>query len=35
MLLMAKNGIENIVEIGSGKVLKGLVARTCKDINAK
>jgi len=35
MLLMAKNGIENIVEIGSGKVLKGLVARTFKDINAK
>jgi [acyl-carrier-protein] S-malonyltransferase len=34
MLLMQKNNIENIVEIGSGKVLSGLASRTCKDFNA-
>lgn len=35
LLLMQKENIENIIEIGSGKVLTGLVSRTCKDINAK
>lgn len=35
LLLMHKENIENIIEIGSGKVLTGLVSRTCKDINAK
>jgi [acyl-carrier-protein] S-malonyltransferase len=35
MILMQKNNIENIVEIGSGKVLSGLVSRTCKDINSR
>ncbi len=35
MLLMQDSGIENIIEIGSGKVLSGLVSRTCKEINSK
>jgi [acyl-carrier-protein] S-malonyltransferase len=32
LLLMEKNNIEHIIEIGSGKVLTGLVSRTCKNI---
>tara|TARA_B110000259_G_scaffold70412_2_gene82968 strand:- start:4961 stop:5908 length:948 start_codon:yes stop_codon:yes gene_type:complete len=35
ILLMENHGIENIVEIGSGKVLTGLTSRTCKNINTK
>ena len=34
MLLMENVGIKNIVEIGSGKVLAGLVSRTCKEVSA-
>jgi [acyl-carrier-protein] S-malonyltransferase len=33
MLLLEKNEIENFIEIGSGKVLCGLVGRTCKNAN--
>lgn len=33
MLLLEKNGVKNIVEIGAGKVLSGLVGRTCKEID--
>jgi len=35
MLLFAKNDVTNIVEIGSGKVLAGLVGRTCKGIETR
>jgi [acyl-carrier-protein] S-malonyltransferase len=35
MLLMQDSGIENIIEIGSGKVLAGLVSRTCTEISSK
>jgi len=35
ILLMEQNNIENIIEIGSGKVLSGLTSRTCKNINSK
>lgn len=34
MLLFEKDGVEKIIEIGSGKVLSGLVSRTCKNITA-
>lgn len=33
MLLLEKNSVSKIIEIGSGKVLCGLVGRTCKDIS--
>lgn len=32
ILLFEKNGIEQIIEIGSGKVLSGLASRTCPNI---
>ena len=35
MLFLNDNGVEQVVEIGSGKVLSGLVSRTCKEISAK
>ncbi len=35
MLLMAQEGIEEVVEIGSGKVLAGLVSRTCPNIKSR
>lgn len=35
MLTMEKHGIKEIIEIGAGKVLSGLVGRTCKDITSK
>lgn len=35
MLYMEKNGITQIIEIGSGKVLSGLVSRTCPTIAAQ
>ncbi len=35
MLFMASQGIEEIVEIGSGKVLSGLVGRTCPNLKAR
>lgn len=35
MLFMQENGIEQIIEIGSGKVLAGLVGRTCPNIKSQ
>ncbi len=35
MLFMDSQGIEEVVEIGSGKVLAGLVARTCPNLKSK
>jgi len=35
ILFFASQKVTNIIEIGSGKVLAGLVGRTCKDISAK
>lgn len=35
MLFFSENQIKQVVEIGSGKVLSGLVSRTCKDISSK
>lgn len=32
MLMLQKNDVEEIIEIGSGKVLTGLAARTCPNI---
>lgn len=35
MLFLAAQGIEEIIEIGSGKVLAGLVGRTCPNLKSK
>ena len=35
MLFMQDFGITEIIEIGSGKVLAGLVSRTCENINSR
>ena len=35
MLTMQSNKIEHIVEIGTGKVLSGLVSRTCSNISSQ
>ncbi len=35
MMFMEQNGIKEIIEIGSGKVLSGLVGRTCPGISSK
>ncbi len=35
MLSMEELGIKEIIEIGSGKVLSGLVSRTCQDVSSK
>ncbi len=35
MLFMASQGVEEIIEIGSGKVLAGLVGRTCPNIKSR
>ena len=35
MLFMEQNGIKEVIEIGSGKVLAGLVGRTCPGITAR
>ncbi|NBV05753.1 MAG: [acyl-carrier-protein] S-malonyltransferase [Proteobacteria bacterium] len=35
MLLLSAQGVEEIIEIGSGKVLSGLVSRTCVDMKSK
>lgn len=35
MLFMEANGIEEVIEIGSGKVLCGLVGRTCPNIKSR
>lgn len=35
MLFMASQGVEEIIEIGSGKVLAGLVGRTCPNLKSR
>lgn len=35
MLFMEQNGIEEVIEIGSGKVLCGLVGRTCTNMKSR
>ncbi len=35
MLLLEKSGVEEIIEIGSGKVLSGLAMRTCPNIKTR
>lgn len=35
MLFMAAQGVEEIIEIGSGKVLAGLVGRTCANLKSR
>jgi [acyl-carrier-protein] S-malonyltransferase len=35
MLFLENKGVKEVVEIGSGKVLAGLVGRTCKDLTSK
>ncbi len=35
MLFMENNAIEEVIEIGSGKVLAGLVGRTCKNMKSR
>jgi len=35
MLFLASQGVEEIIEIGSGKVLAGLVGRTCPDVKSR
>jgi [acyl-carrier-protein] S-malonyltransferase len=35
MLFMQENGIEEVIEIGSGKVLSGLVSRTCPNMKSR
>lgn len=35
MIFLASQGVEEIIEIGSGKVLSGLVGRTCPNIKSR
>jgi [acyl-carrier-protein] S-malonyltransferase len=35
MLFLQDKGVSSVIEIGSGKVLAGLVSRTCKDVSSK
>jgi [acyl-carrier-protein] S-malonyltransferase len=35
MLFMESHGVEEIIEIGSGKVLAGLVGRTCPNLKSR
>ncbi len=35
MLFMAAQGVEEVIEIGSGKVLSGLVGRTCAGVKSR
>jgi len=35
MIFLASQGVEEIIEIGSGKVLAGLVGRTCPNIKSR
>lgn len=35
MLCFEKNGVEEIIEFGAGKVLSGLVSRTCPNIKSR
>jgi malonyl CoA-acyl carrier protein transacylase len=32
---MASQGVEEVIEIGSGKVLAGLVGRTCPNLKSR
>ena len=35
MLFMDSQGVEEVIEIGSGKVLAGLVGRTCANVKSQ
>lgn len=35
MLFMESKGVEEVIEIGSGKVLSGLVGRTCSNVTSR
>lgn len=35
MLFLEKQGVEEVIEIGSGKVLAGLVSRTCPNLKSR
>ncbi len=35
MLLLASRGIEEVIEIGSGKILTGLIGRTCPNMKSR
>ena len=35
MIFLASQGVEEIIEIGSGKVLAGLVGRTCPNVKSR
>lgn len=35
MLFMESKGVKEVVEVGSGKVLSGLVGRTCRELSSK
>lgn len=35
MLFLASQGVEEVIEIGSGKVLAGLVSRTCPSVKSR
>lgn len=35
MLFLASQGVEEVIEIGSGKVLAGLVGRTCPNVKSR
>ncbi len=35
MIFLASQGVEEIIEIGSGKVLAGLVGRTCSNVKSR
>ena len=35
MLFLESKGVKEVIEVGSGKVLAGLVGRTCKEISSK
>ena len=35
MLFLASQGVDEVIEIGSGKVLAGLVGRTCPNMKSR
>ncbi len=35
MIFLAANGVEEVIEIGAGKVLAGLVGRTCPNVKSR